>query len=226
MNEKKLSWNVVEDLMPLYCERLTSEPTSREIEEHLEHCEPCRSAYEMMKNELNEKIEEQRDENGFAKEAAKRPQKNPFAKLKRKEFRRKILCFVAGLAVCVGLFIVAFVGVIKYDSTEVDIRYTASNRTDENGQTTYSVDFEIKAPEGAILEWRQVRKEEDPDWSGYAFYRQLKLPFDDRGEAPNEASIGYECGTPFTGEENIAFVFSDKTVVYNLREIAEAEKIQ
>ena len=50
--EQKLKCAVVRDLLPNYIEKLTCEETNQEIEEHLNHCEPCTKVYEEMKTDV------------------------------------------------------------------------------------------------------------------------------------------------------------------------------
>lgn len=50
--EQKLKCAVVRDLLPNYIEKLTSEETNQEIEEHLNQCEPCTKIYEEMKTDV------------------------------------------------------------------------------------------------------------------------------------------------------------------------------
>ena len=51
---------IVQDLLPNYIEKLTSEETNTFIEEHLTECEDCKKIYETMKKDY--KIEnEKRD---------------------------------------------------------------------------------------------------------------------------------------------------------------------
>ena len=50
--EQKLKCAVVRDLLPNYIEKLTSDETNLDIEEHLSGCEPCMKVYEEMKAEV------------------------------------------------------------------------------------------------------------------------------------------------------------------------------
>lgn len=222
MEEKRLSCNIIQDLLPLYCEGLTSEKTNVEIKDHLCKCEKCsKICTEMMKEFSQEGVD-------VLKSGALTV--NPFAKLKRKIRLRGVLLFLAGAIICVMFFLTIFVGVVKYDSNDVDINYSVSLNENESGEKEYSVDFEIASPEGTVMnEWHKRANPTD-DKSSLAdkvtFYRVLKLPFDDRGKYPNQYSLGYSSTQPFTDEYVVSFEFSDKTITYNLRELAEKEGIQ
>ena len=62
MNEKRMC-KVVQDLLPNYIEKLTSEETNTFIEEHLQECKECQSILTNMKKDLNlnEEKQEQRE---------------------------------------------------------------------------------------------------------------------------------------------------------------------
>lgn len=51
--ELKMKCAVVRDLLPNYIEKLTSQETNQEIEEHLQNCEPCTKVYEEMRTEVS-----------------------------------------------------------------------------------------------------------------------------------------------------------------------------
>ena len=48
----RIPCEIIQDLMPMYADGLTSETTDREIRSHLEECETCREMYERMKAEM------------------------------------------------------------------------------------------------------------------------------------------------------------------------------
>ena len=50
--EQKLTCSVVKDLLPNYIEKLTSEETNQEIDQHLSECESCTKVYEEMQTEV------------------------------------------------------------------------------------------------------------------------------------------------------------------------------
>lgn len=130
------------------------------------------------------------------------------------------------VVLCICLFITAFMGVIKYDSEDVSIKYTARIAQTENG-TEYQVDFDFSSPENTVLMERHNRDYTDFSSSdSITFYKVLKLPFDDLGKYPNKYSSGYASTAPFTDNDIVTFIFNDKTITYNLREIAKKEGIQ
>ena len=48
----RIPCEIIQDLMPMYADGLTSETTDREIRSHLEECETCREMYERMRAEM------------------------------------------------------------------------------------------------------------------------------------------------------------------------------
>ena len=51
MKESK-DCKIIQDLLPNYIEKLTTEETNNYIEEHFKICENCKNMYEKMKNEI------------------------------------------------------------------------------------------------------------------------------------------------------------------------------
>lgn len=215
-SKNELSCDVVRDLLPMYCEQLVSQDSKEAVEKHFEHCAACKKIYEEMGEEFEIKEEEKK------KDIA------PFKKVKR----RNIIKILAASLICVGLCIAAFfflfVGVVPVNSTDVDVTYTAE-KYEEDGKTMYSVDFELKLPKGENL---QVRSEAVYDEKLHNYihvqhpYRICKLPFDDLRENPNEFNSGVLSDEPFDETSTYVIKYRDKTVTYNLKEIAEECGIQ
>ena len=44
--------DVIKDLMPLYIEKLTSEPSNHFIEEHVKHCEDCKETLNKLQSDI------------------------------------------------------------------------------------------------------------------------------------------------------------------------------
>lgn len=56
---EKMSCNIIYDLLPLYLDGLCSEESQKVVEEHLEHCQECGQALELMKKDIS--IEQDND---------------------------------------------------------------------------------------------------------------------------------------------------------------------
>lgn len=189
--------SIIRDLLPLYCDKLTSEDSNEEIEKHLHECEECNAVYESM-NKKEENIEV--------------PEKDvkPLKKVKKRT-ALKIIATVLGTAVVLfGVFMFVFWGVIPIRSDK--LHYTATIKP----ITSFYVSGEIGddknndgIPDNAEIETTETLWIEfDADCScaryetNYEFdingitdksitvYPQIKLPFDDRGKNPSSFSYG------------------------------------
>ena len=85
---------LVQDLLPLYVEHLTTEETETIIKEHLETCKECRMRYEDMAEDM---IEEQETESEPLKEI------EYLKKIKRKTTRKLIAGIGGAVLFCAGL---------------------------------------------------------------------------------------------------------------------------
>ena len=111
----KIPCEVIQDLLPLYVDGLTSEVTGREIEDHLRECEACRERCERMRRELAGENPDQR---------AEEKREIDYLKKVRRSGRRKLLAgaAVALLAVAIAAFLKLFV--IGYPVDSYLITYT------------------------------------------------------------------------------------------------------
>ena len=225
--KKDLSCDIVKDLLPVYCDGQASKDSIEAVEEHLEQCEECKKVYEEMDGELT--VEGQQD---TKKEIT-------ILKKIRAKFRVKtVFGFFIGVATCVALFFMLFVGVIPAKSDEVTITYEAymdkttemEGEPDEKEVDQYCVVFHIALPDGKTMNFKNILSEEEQLKSGcsgtYQVYSVLKLPFDDRGKEPNKMECGFESTEPFSENDKVTFRFRDKSVTYNLKKIAKEAGIQ
>ena len=124
--------NIVKDLLPLYCDKLTSADSNEEIEKHLGECEECKAVYESM----NQK-----------EDIIKTPDKDvkPLKKAKKRITLRAFALFFGTLAVLAAAFVFLFVGVIPISKDKLHYTVTArevksynvkSDELDENGEYT------------------------------------------------------------------------------------------
>lgn len=190
--------NIVKDLLPLYCDKLTSQDSNEEIEKHLHECEECNAVYESM-NKKEENIEV--------------PEKDvkPLKKVKKRT-ALKIIATVLGTAVVLfGVFMFVFWGVIPISSDKLHYTATIKQGTSYywDSKTIPDDDNNDGIPDAAEADTHNVLWIEfDADCScaryetNYEFdingitdksitvYPQIKLPFDDRGKNPSSFSYG------------------------------------
>ncbi|EWM52969.1 zf-HC2 domain-containing protein [Ruminococcus flavefaciens] len=233
--------NIVKDLLPLYCDNLTSEDSNEEIEKHLSECADCKAVYESM-NKKEENIEV--------------PEKDvkPLKKVKKRT-KLKIIATVLGTAVVLfGVFMFVFWGVVPINSEklhytvevkEVKTYMAKSDELDENGEyimeyrTEFSDDF-YPIPEGVKVKTEKwidfeftgdcscTNERTDSKYVPFVndkgvndfilhehlwIYPVVKLPFDDRGKYPNQ----YLWGTNDVKEgSTLTIHYRDKTETIDL----------
>ncbi|MBE6861754.1 MAG: zf-HC2 domain-containing protein [Ruminococcus sp.] len=211
--------NIIKDLLPLYCEKLTSQDSNDEIEKHLADCADCNELYENMSQ--NENIIKPEDKNI-----------QPLKKVKKKSVIKIIAGFAAGLALLGTLFAFLFVGVVPASSEDIDITY--SGEVCEDGSLL--INFNLVTDEGRCIGTRGkgmvYSTLENPDVFIQDVrikpYRVMQLPFDNHGKNPNESShdIVTAPNMEFIEGDVFKIEFRDKTVTYNLNEIAEELGLQ
>ena len=233
--------NIVKDLLPLYCDKLTSEDSNEEIEKHLGECADCKTVYESMNKK--EDIIKTSDKNV-----------KPLKKVKRRITLKVIAAVLGTLAVLAAAFVFLFVGVIPISSDKLNYiveakevkSYTGkSDELDENGEyimeyrTEFGDNF-YPVPEGVKIKtehWINFEFEGDCSCTNertdakhdYAdnedgvneitahyhiwIYPVVKLPFDDRGKYPNQ----YSWGTNDVKEgDTLTIHYRDKTETIDL----------
>ncbi|MBT9776680.1 hypothetical protein GPL15_09220 [Clostridium sp. MCC353] len=69
---RKMDCDIIQDLLPLYAERLASEASCRMVREHLEECEECRNLLAELETPVQGMSEEEKEEIDFLKKIRKR----------------------------------------------------------------------------------------------------------------------------------------------------------
>ncbi|MBP5578025.1 MAG: zf-HC2 domain-containing protein [Ruminococcus sp.] len=143
--------NIVRDLLPLYCDKLTSVDSNEEIEKHLHECEECNAVYESMKQKEDD---------------IKVPDKDvkPLKKAKKCFTLRAFAIFFGTFAALAAAFVFLFVGVIPISSDKLHYTveakeincYWIKHEPDENGivineRRTEFNDNYYPIPEGAEI---------------------------------------------------------------------------
>lgn len=220
-NESKLICSVVQDLLPLYYDKVVLEDTAKELELHIEHCDACRKKYKEMcvENDLLSNLDtfNEKDEN-IAHEGYKR--------LMRKNRRRGILIGAIICIVCFSLVVFGFYGkqigyrMLKYD--ELKIWYELDTLNDMNGNPVkaFSVRFAMENNEDFAL---------IPQGSNFCL--KVKKTF---GDQSNEyignvyPMYDLETGEPivYNCYNDLLLKFKDKYICIDLDKVAEELGLQ
>ena len=222
--------SVIKDILPLYCDRLTSPETNEEIESHLAECAECRKIYENMitKEDIIEVPE---------------TDVKPLKKAKKRIALKTLAAFAGAAAVLGAVFLFVFWGVVPASFRKVTFTVEVINPTNaENSAVTADsstgeqqpVEDNMKLWLSFTSDYSCVRFTLKTDYIYYEdgsigskydlwVYPQVKLPFDNRGEHPNEFDIG--CGEVQPGE-TLTVHYLDRDVEYDLCTLAQnaAEK--
>ncbi|MBQ8297772.1 MAG: zf-HC2 domain-containing protein [Ruminococcus sp.] len=210
---------IIQDLLPLYCDKLTSQESNEEIENHLQGCDECTEIYESMKQKEDIPKAEDKDI-------------KPLKKVKKKSIIRIIAGFAAGLVLLGTLFAFLFVGVIPASSKDISVSYSGEILEDGSVSINFNLVTDKERCIGTRGEDRIYSTLENPDVFiqevSVKPYLVFALPFDNRGKNPNEASLGVVVApdTEFTEADVFEIEFRDKTVTYNLKDIAEELGLQ
>ena len=216
----QITCDVIRDLLPLYCDQQASEESISIIEAHLEECADCKEICEKMSAEISAPQCQKEDQAVI----------DSMKRMRRRARLKALLGIVIAALVCTGLFFVMFWGVVPVKSTDASIEYSARTYIND-GRFFRSIEFKYALREGEVLNARVDHKSLTESGSsniGAAtkLYSVLKIPFDDRGENPNRFSQGFETTGKFAEGDVLVVEFSDKTVTYDLKEIAEEAGIQ
>ena len=218
MEEKNLC-DIIKDLLPLYCDGQASEESVKLIEKHIDKCAECKAVYEKMSAELSNPEYIQEDQELI----------DSMKKVKRRNRLMVFAGIVAAALVCTGISFLAFWGVVPVKSEEVSIEYSARTYM-ENGELWREIEFEYDLGEGKVLNVRTDDAGFEPEGQKKGavmrLYSVFNIPFDDNGKYPEKYSYGFDTNGKFAEGDALVIEFSDKTVTYDLKEIAEKEGIQ
>ena len=194
---------IIQDLLPLYCDGLTSPDSNKEIEKHLTDCEKCREVYDDMKaKEMNISIPE-RDV-------------KPLKAVKKRNIAKIAAAVLGTAAVLFGLFMFVFWGVVPISSDRV--HYTVEAHESQR-EYQYSEDDKPYDEENAEWETKTetvqslwLKFDTDTNCCRFAtkpeyiynddgsitvhqhlyIYPQVKMPFDNRGDNPEQFGLGLD----------------------------------
>lgn len=114
----EISCNIVQDLLPNYIEKLTSDESNQEIEQHMTSCEDCKKAYEHMSSEVTGTV------------------KAPYAELKFFKKVKRTRKFAALLTLVLAL-------ILSYMLYETEFKYTNNKNLLASGITDFLSGYSI-----------------------------------------------------------------------------------
>ncbi|MBO5448443.1 MAG: zf-HC2 domain-containing protein [Ruminococcus sp.] len=136
MDKYKLKCETVRDLLPIYSDKLTSEATSADIEDHLTECEECREIFEAMQSDIPVKKADEKD----------KKQVKYLRKLNRRTL--KITGVILGCVVLiVGVLIYACAWGVQPKKSDLELEYSYYI-DEETGTEDYTVDITLKNGKG------------------------------------------------------------------------------
>lgn len=215
-----LSCKIIQDLLPLYCDKLTSPESNEEIEKHLRECKECSQIYANM----CEKEETDINKNNSEKDIKK------LKKIKHLALKKIIVSVLVSTAVLFGVFMFVFWGVIpiSFDDLSMNLSVTeetsSSWQTDENG-TPIMLTILFEGNCSTTRESSDVQYIYNDDGSitshfEITIYPVIKIPFDDRGEYPNQ----FEWSVNVREGDTLTVHYRERDVTYNIADLAKQAK--
>lgn len=115
---KKISCNIIRDILPLYLDDVVSDDTKELVEEHLETCDACRMEADILGRNITLPT------NRVIKLSDAEVVKKLKSRFLRKKVLVSILSVVAAIAVMIGIYALMTMksSFIPYDSTKIRIR--------------------------------------------------------------------------------------------------------
>lgn len=219
---------IIQDLLPMYCDKLTSPESNEEIEKHFRDCEECTRIYENMCHKEESVIDSDKDI-------------QPLKKVKRKNIIRIIISVLVSAVVLFGVFMFVFWGVIPISFNDLSMNLYINEETlnsfmiDENENPTDKVTVKSDMLKivfvgncSTIRESSDVQYIYNDDGSftshfEITIYPVIRIPFDDRGEYPNQ----FEWSANIQEGDTLTVHYLERDVTYNIKGLAEqAEKGQ
>ena len=158
---KKISCNIIRDILPLYLDDVVSDDTKELVEEHLETCDACRMEADILGRNITLPT------NRFIKLSDAEVVKKLKGRFLRKKVLVSILSVAAAIAVMIGIY--AFMTMkssfIPYDSTKIRIR-------EEDGQIYASYHGDNLAG-SVIVHTMAVIDGEEQDVMIFGYYETL-----------------------------------------------------
>ncbi len=213
--------SIIRDLLPLYCDKLTSAESNEEIENHLRNCVECTEIYENMSKEEFTMTEQDKNI-------------NPLKKVKKSFIKRLIIGIFSSTVILAGLFLIMFVGVIPISSSDlirdvtIEEEYLYNCDVDENGEeisetTTkelhqfLEINFKSKFPAF------RIKNDCDVDIENGKMVLKHKLTFYPVLFGSKSYRLGFDVSDK-DSNDTLTIHCCDRDIVVNVRELYEQTK--
>lgn len=222
--------SIIRDLLPLYCDNLTSADSNEEIENHLRNCTECTEIYENISKE--EIVMTEQDKNI-----------KPLKKVK-KHFLIRLICSILGTAVVLfGVFMFAFYGFIPISSDDLsweiktEEQYLHHADTDENGEPipeteTKEVHKFLQINFTGNCQAIRIKNDTDAEADAegkcilnydFTFYPVFKNPFITNVQGANKFVLGLDLSG--SNNDKITIHCRDKDMTYYVKDLAEESSL-
>lgn len=213
-----INCKIIQDLLPLYCDKLTSEESNEEIEKHLRECEECSQIYDNMcaKEEIDININN-----------PKRDIK-PLKKINRSTLIKIIVSIPILFVVLFDTFIFMFRGFNPIRSEKLNMEFSLTDETLYSG--TDVGNFEVTDVKEETVKMLKIQF--SGDCIGIRTESNANFAADGDGKyhlnyeltfypvvIPNEKTYGW--GTTFREGDKLTVHCRDKDIVYDLSELAK-----
>jgi len=203
---------IIQDLLPLYCDKLTSQESNEEIEKHLHECEECTQVYENMCAKEESIIEN--------------PEKDiqPLKKVNKKNIIRIIVSVLVSSVILFGVFMFVFWGLIPISSDKLDIDCKIKTYYSDNPNDVKTEKLEITFTGNCNC----TRVKTEPLYNynddgtidineNITVYPIIKLPFDNNN---NEFCWSVNADD-ISEKDTLTIHCRDKDITYNIKDLAE-----
>ncbi|MDF2541036.1 MAG: anti-sigma factor [Herbinix sp.] len=164
--EHRIPCQIVQDLLPLYVEELTSEFTNTEIKKHIEVCVECKSHYNDMKKTIHNENENNQEDLG--KEI------NYLKKIKRNTNQKVFIGISIALLICITAIAIKLY-VIGFPTDSYYITYMDGDEENVNfGGALYDMSYTYK---GYRTKMREDGKEEIVIYAALASFWRRDIAF-------------------------------------------------
>ncbi len=219
-----LKCKIIQDLLPLYCDKLTSQESNEEIEKHLHECEDCTQIYENMCEKEESIIDsDSRDI-------------QPLKKVNRKNIIRIVVSVLVSLVILFVVFMFVFYGLIPINSDKLDIDCKITTQyfnnlynAKEPEKNSYK---EVSTKERLVIKFTgdcnctRVKTESLYNYNddgtmdineNITIYPIKDLPFDD-----NNNEFYWSINADDIGEKDTLTIHCrDRDIKYNIKDLAE-----